>query len=63
VDPNGTVHVSDDGGKAWTGRGDAGGQPGALTATDDEIFVATRDGRVVQSSDGGKTFGVRYREL
>jgi hypothetical protein len=62
VDPNGTVHVSDDDGKTWSQRGNAGGQPGALTATDDEIFVATRDGQVVESSDGGKTFQVRYRE-
>lgn len=63
VDPNGTVHVSDDGGKTWIERGNAGGQPAALTATEKEIFVATRDGRVVESSDGGATFNVRYREL
>jgi hypothetical protein len=62
VDPNGVVHVSDDGGKTWTERGNAGGQPGAVTATDDQIFVATRDGRVVESTDGGSTFNVRYRE-
>ena len=63
VDPNGAVHVSDDDGKTWTERGNAGGQPGALTATEKQIFVATRDGRVVESSDGGATFKVRYREL
>ena len=63
VDPNGAVHVSHDGGKTWTGRGNAGGQPGALTATEREIFVATQDGRVMESSDGGVTFKVRYREL
>lgn len=62
VDPVGTVHVSDDGGKIWAGRGNAGGQPAALTATDDKIFVATRQGQVVESSDGGKTFPLRYRE-
>lgn len=62
VDPIGAVHVSDDGGKTWAERGNAGGQPGALTATDDEIFVATRGGQVVESSDGGKTFQLRYRE-
>jgi hypothetical protein len=64
VDPNGTVHVSDDGGRTWSERGNAGGQPGALTATDDadEIFVATREGQVVESSDGGTTFQIRYRE-
>jgi hypothetical protein len=62
VDPNGSVHVSGDEGKTWTQRGSAGGQPGALTATEDDIFVATRDGKVVESSDGGQTFRVRYSE-
>ena len=59
VDPNGAVQVSDDGGQTWVQRGNAGGQPSALTATDDEIFIATRGGHVVQSSDGGETFAVR----
>jgi hypothetical protein len=62
VDPSGGVHVSDDNGASWTERGNAGGQPAALTATDTEIFVATRDGRVVESSDGGSTFTTRYQE-
>lgn len=62
VDPDGTVHVTDDGGKTWAERGNAGGRPGALRATAEAIFVATRDGEVVESSDGGKTFNVRYRE-
>ena len=62
VDPIGTVHISDDDGETWVEGGNAGGQPGALTATDDEIFVATREGQVVESSDGGKTFQLRYRE-
>ena len=62
VDPNGAVHVSDDGGKSWSERGNAGGQPGAMTATDDRIFVATRDGQVVESTDGGKTFRTRYSD-
>jgi hypothetical protein len=62
VDPSGGVHVSDDDGASWTERGNAGGQPAALTATDAEIFVATRDGRIVESSDGGSTFSTRYQE-
>ena len=62
VNPNGTVHVSEDGGSSWTQRGDAGGQPAALTANDEDVFVATRDGKVVESSDGGATFEVRYQE-
>jgi hypothetical protein len=62
VDPSGGVHVSDDDGASWTERGNAGGQPAALTATDAKIFVATRDGRIVESSDGGSTFSTRYQE-
>lgn len=62
VDPNGGVQVSEDGGRTWTERGTAGGQPAALTADGDDVFVATTDGRVVESSAGGATFRTRYRE-
>ncbi len=62
VDPNGGVQVSADSGKTWDQRGNAGGQPAAVTADGDDVFVATRDGRVVQSDDGGRTFEVRYQE-
>jgi hypothetical protein len=62
VDPQGTVRVSDDGGSTWQERGSTGGQPAALTARSDEVFVATTDGRIVESSDGGQSFSVRYRE-
>jgi hypothetical protein len=63
LDPNGRVEVSEDVGKTWDQRGTADGQPAALTADGDDVYVATRDGRVVASNDGGKTFEVRYREL
>ncbi|MEX2290544.1 MAG: exo-alpha-sialidase [Mycobacteriales bacterium] len=62
VDPNGGVQVSADGGRTWDLRGTAGGQPAAVTADGDDVFVATRDGRVVESNDAGRTFGVRYQE-
>jgi hypothetical protein len=62
VDPNGGVQVSDDAGRTWVERGNAGGQPAALTADGDDVFVATSDGKVVESSDGGATFRTRYRE-
>jgi len=62
VDPNGGVQVSADGGKTWDQRGNAGGQPTAVTADGEDVFVATRDGRVVESNDGGRTFEVRYQE-
>ena len=63
VDPNGGVQVSADSGKTWDQRGNAGGQPAAVTADGKDVFVATRDGRVVESDDGGRTFAVRYQEV
>lgn len=62
-DPNGGVHVSADGGRTWEVRGSAGGQPAAITADGDDVFVATTDGRIMESDDGGQTFTVRYREV
>ncbi len=62
VDPEGAVHVSDDSGTSWERRGAVGGQPAALTATADAVYVATADGRIVESTDGGRTFDVRYQE-
>ena len=62
VDPQGAVHVSDDRGKSWETRGSAGGQPAALTAQGEKVFVATSDGRIVESTNGGQSFTVRYRE-
>jgi hypothetical protein len=60
VDPNGGVHVSEDGGSTWAERGSAGGQPAAVTATEDQIFVATVEGDILESDDGGATFRTRY---
>jgi photosystem II stability/assembly factor-like uncharacterized protein len=61
VDPRGGVHVSDDSGQNWQERGDAGGQPAALTADGADVYVATADGTIVMSTDGGATFDVRYQ--
>lgn len=49
-------------GRTWGKRGSTGGQPAALTAQGEEVLVATGDGRIVQSTDGGRTFTVRYQE-
>jgi len=62
VDPQGAVHVSGDRGTSWERRGTVGGQPAALTAAADAVYVATADGRIVESADGGRTFDVRYQE-
>lgn len=61
VDPQGAVHVSQDSGASWEQRGSAGGQPAALAAQGRQVFVATADGRILESGDGGRTFAVRYR--
>ncbi|MCY7366149.1 MAG: hypothetical protein LH469_12680, partial [Frankiaceae bacterium] len=62
VDPQGAVHVSGDRGNSWQRRGTAGDQPAALTATAEVVYIATADGRIVESTDGGRTFDVRYQE-
>jgi photosystem II stability/assembly factor-like uncharacterized protein len=59
VAPDGTVHVSEDGGASWTERGSVGEQPQALVADGDDIYVAL-DGALLASNDGGTTFKARY---
>ncbi len=62
VTPEGSVQVSTDDGGAWERRADLGAPPEALTVRDkDEIFVAA-GGAVLESTDGGRNFAVRYRE-
>lgn len=62
VDPEGTVQVSEDDGTTWERRGAVDGQPAAVTAADEDVYVATADGRIEASSDGGRTFRTRYQE-
>lgn len=59
VAPDGTVHVSEDGGASWVERGSVGEQPQALVADGDDIYVAL-DGALLASNDGGTTFKARY---
>ena len=63
VDPKGGVHTSEDDGLTWVERGSAGGQPAAVTATDERIFVATGEGDILESDDGGTTFRTRYQAV
>jgi hypothetical protein len=56
VAPDGTVHISTDGGAGWTATGRVPGQPEAITthgATD--VYVATDSG-IYRSTDNGRTF-------
>lgn len=59
VDPDGGVHVSEDGGITWQQRGSTGGAPEALAASGQQVYVALED-RIVESGDGGRTFQNRY---
>jgi photosystem II stability/assembly factor-like uncharacterized protein len=58
ITPDGTVHVSTDGGARWTPRGTVGGQPGAAAAEGDRVAVLV-GGSVLESTDGGATFAPR----
>ena len=62
IDPRGAVHVSTDRGRTWEQRASAGAGPAALTAAGDRVFIATTDGRILESADGGRTLSVRYSE-
>jgi photosystem II stability/assembly factor-like uncharacterized protein len=59
ITPQGTVHVSGDGGATWSPRGSAGGAPEALTASGNQVYAAV-EGKIVSSDDGGRTFRTRY---
>ena len=56
IDPGGPVKVSTDGGETWEDRGTTGGEPQAMTADGETLYVALIDGTVKRSTDGGQTF-------
>lgn len=56
VAPGGAVHVSDDGGKAWTQGGTVDGAPEAILAHGrSDVYVAS-DQAIYRSTDNGRTF-------
>lgn len=60
VEPDGTVHASSDDGQSWQQRGSLDAAPQALTATDAREVFAAVDGAILASTDGGRSFAVRY---
>jgi photosystem II stability/assembly factor-like uncharacterized protein len=56
IDPGGPVKVSTDGGETWEDRGTTGGEPQAMTADGETLYVALIDGTVKRSTDGGQSF-------
>lgn len=61
IAPDGTVHVSGDGGGTWSHRGSAQGKPEALTSSGNQIYAAV-GGKIVSSNDGGRTFQTWYAD-
>lgn len=62
VGPDGSIRASTDDGQTWSQRGSLNAAPHAFTATSDSDIFAAVDGEILVSSDGGRTFDVRYRE-
>jgi hypothetical protein len=57
IDPGGPLFVSTDGGMNWEERGSTGGEPQAMTVTEDgTLYVALIDGTLKTSDDGGQNF-------
>lgn len=62
VDAEGQVHLSRTSGATWQPRGDLGALPQALHASDDGELFAAVDDAVLESSDDGASWSIRYRE-
>ncbi len=63
IDGSGIVSLSDDAGKTWRETGSIEGQPVAVTATDEDLYVALDDNTVQQSSDDGATWTTRAASM
>ncbi len=62
ADASGAVKLSSDQGRAWRTVGRLPEAPAAFAADGGErLLAAGHDGTILQSSDGGSTFGVRFR--
>jgi len=62
LDGGGRIWLSPDGGRRWQARGEIGGRPAALLATDgDFLYAATHRGEIKQSSDGGAGWTIRSK--
>lgn len=61
ITSGGEIFTSADSGQTWNRTGAAPGQPTAWTTNGDTIYVAVHTGAIMQSSDRGATWSVRYR--
>src|SRR5690606_17030491 len=64
--PSGVLHRSDDGGATWTGAGQRPGEPQAMLAAADALWVAAhqtdRLTGIYRSTDGGQSWQLRYQD-
>lgn len=61
VTVTGAVLASSDGGTTWEQRGSLDGRPEALLAEDSQTVHAATESGIYSSTDGGRTFQLRYR--
>jgi hypothetical protein len=62
VGGDGTVRVSEDGGRSWRDVGQIGGEPAAFVAEGPRaLYAALHDGTVKRSVDGGASWTIRSR--
>ncbi len=59
VDASGGVTMSGGNGRSWQKVGAIGGEPAALEAAGNDLYVALHDGTIKQSTDGGNRWTVR----
>ncbi len=59
IDQEGSVQSSADGAD-WREVGQVDGEPAAFESEREGLFVALHDGSIKHSTDGGKSWGVRY---
>jgi hypothetical protein len=61
ISPDGQVWHSTDAARSWQRPGRVGGQPEALLAHQGRLYAAVMELGIVSSTDGGRTWQVRYR--
>jgi hypothetical protein len=65
ISADGAVHASGDTGRAWSPRGEVGGEPEAMVLAalnGRTLFVAVAERGILESRDGGRTFRVAYSD-
>lgn len=62
ADPGGRIELSEDAGRTWRKTGSLPEAPSAFGHGSGRLFAATHEGSILESSDRGTTWQVRYEE-